>query len=339
LLAANLVVTIVVAEVALQCLGAMGYCHALTEAGLDGFRLQPGIDYGAGLRGNQLGYPGPELPAKKRPDLFRIAAIGDSFAVGPAVPFADNYLTRLASELPQVEVANFGVAGAGPREYLEILDRDVWSIDPDLVLVSLFIGNDITESLGRPRGLDPRRYMVYVLCQRAWKVACEAWRGGGLRRDWPADRLAAPPLSLETFREVEARRLGVCLKIPPAGLEQKWLRALARLDGIVTSCRQRKVAVAFVLIPDEFQVNSAVLAQALASANLTEADLDLDGPQRRLLEFFEKLRVPCLDLLPAFQQTPDTFAPRDTHWNVAGNHLAAKCIANWLAQSQLPTRK
>jgi hypothetical protein len=44
--------------------------------------------------------------------------------------------------------------------------------------------------------------------------------------------------------------------------------------------------------------------------------------------------VPCLDLQPAFAATPDTYAPRDTHWNARGNRLAAEHIAAWLPMIQ-----
>jgi hypothetical protein len=40
--------------------------------------------------------------------------------------------------------------------------------------------------------------------------------------------------------------------------------------------------------------------------------------------------VPCLDVLDAFRGAPDTYAPRDTHWNVRGNRLAAARLADWL---------
>jgi SGNH hydrolase-like domain, acetyltransferase AlgX len=85
-----------------------------------------------------------------------------------------------------------------------------------------------------------------------------------------------------------------------------------------------------VLIPDEFQVNPAVLEAALREGGLDRGNLDLEGPQRRLTRFLAELGVPCLDLLPAFARVPATYAERDTHWNVRGNRLAAAEIASWV---------
>jgi hypothetical protein len=330
LLASNLAFTLVLAELTLRGYAALTGASLLLNDTLDAYRLAPDRDYGGGLRGNRLGYPGREFVAEKRLGVFRVAALGDSFAVGPAAPFADNYLSLLERELPHTEVYNFGVSGTGPREYLAILRRDVWTYRPDLVLVSVFVGNDITEWMATPRHLDPRHFALCLFATRTGRLIREQRRMEPSHAEAPAAERLAPGLSDESFREVEARRLAVCLNPAPPALERKWRRTLGYLDQIITDCRQHQVPVAVVLIPDEFQVNPAVLAEALPQAYLDRNALDLTGPQRRLVEFCARRGVPCLDLLPAFAAVEDTYAPRDTHWNIRGNRLAASCLADWL---------
>jgi hypothetical protein len=334
--AAEIVVTNLALMLLLGELGLRTYALArgdslLVADTLDAHRLMPGRDYGHGLRGNYLGYPGPDWPEQKPAGIRRIAALGDSFAVGPAVPFADNYLTVLETLLPDTEVCNFGVSGAGPREYLHILRQDVWRFQPDCILVSLFVGNDITEELATPRRLDPRQHALYLLGERTLKVLKEHQQQVQESAS-TADRLDRPALSPQTFRAVEARRLAVCLQPVSVALEKKWRRALADLDGIIAECRAQQVPLAFVLIPDEFQVNPAVLAEAVRTAGMRAADVDVDLPQRRLRAFCEQRGVKCLDLLPLLAGVPDTYAPRDTHWNVRGNRLAAEAVSQWLGQ-------
>jgi hypothetical protein len=326
----NLAVTLVLAEVTLRFFSAWFGASLLISDALDAHRLLPGHDYGGGLRGNSLGYPGPEFEQAKRPGVFRIAALGDSFAVGPAVPFADNYLTLLEKALPGTEMYNFGVSGTGPREYRTILRRDVWTYQPDLVLVCIFVGNDITESLATPRHMDPRRHALYLLLARGWRLAKEWWRRAPTAEGIQSDRPAVARLSEHSFREVEARRLEVCLNPPPAALEKKWERAFDDLEGIINDCRAHGVPLRFVLIPDEFQVNGKVLADATRACSVDPEALDLDWPQGRLVAFCGEREVPCLDLLPAFRAVPDTYEPRDTHWNVRGNRLAAAELGAWL---------
>jgi hypothetical protein len=212
-----------------------------------------------------------------------------------------------------------------------ILERDVWPVQPDLVLVSVFVGNDITESIGQPRHLDPRRHALGLLGERSWRMLREWWRGA----DPPAARTGQKALSPQTFCEIEARRLVVCRRDSDAVLEKQWQRALGELDRLAHSCQDRGVPLAVVLIPDEFQVNDAVLEAAVAEAGWSRSQIDLEAPQRRLAEFCGVRRVACLDLLPAMRSTPDCYAPRDTHWNKAGNHLAAREIAAWLKRGPL----
>ena len=137
---------------------------------------------------------------------------------------------------------------------------------PDLVLVSVFVGNDITEALATPRSLDPEQHALYLLCRRAWRLCRERQRRP--EPPAPADRLQSPPLSPPTYWEVEVRRLPVCRTPVSPALEKKWRRALGQLDQIIAHCRRRDVPVAFVLIPDEFQVNPQVLAEALGRGGI-----------------------------------------------------------------------
>ncbi len=330
MVATNLAFALVLAEAGLRLGAACTGRSPLIHHELDAYRLVPGADYGAGLKGNRLGYPGNDFETAKRPSVFRIAALGDSFAVGPTVPFRENYLSRLEQEIPGVEVYNFGVSGTGPREYEAILRHDVWPFQPDLVLVSIFVGNDVTEILATPRHLDPRCHALYLLFERAGRLIREHWRQDhSAATASPAARRLAPGLSPATFREVEARRLAVCR--PGTALEKKWRSALVYLDRIIGACRRRQVPVGFVLIPDEFQVNPSVLADALQDARLSRGAIDLALPQRRFQDFFAERRVPCLDLLPRFQAHPATYTPHDTHWNVEGNRLAAAAIGPWLS--------
>jgi len=257
--------------------------------------------------------------------------LGDSFAVGPAVAFADNFLTVLEARLPDVEVYNFGISSTGPREYQTVLHDDVWPFQPDIVLVCVFIGNDITESLPNPRGMSLQKHALYLFLHRAGRLAHERARQPVLSIASNSAQFPRPSLSETIFREVEARRLSVCQNPPPAGMEKKWKQAFFHLEQIIADCKRHQAPVGFVLIPDEFQVNPNVLVTALRDANLSRDEVILDIPQRRLSEFCADRGVPCLDLLLSFAGMPDTYALRDTHWNVRGNHLAAEKIGQWLA--------
>jgi hypothetical protein len=199
--------------------------------------------------------------------------------------------------------------------------------------VSIFVGNDITEVMPTPRRMDPRRSALYIFVTRGAKLLreiCRRYYGehAGAETDESSPHRGA--LSTQTFLETEARRLEVCLKSPSPALEKKWQRAEAELTQVVAACRRQHTPVAFVLIPDEFQVNPRVLQEALETARIAAESIDLQLPQRRLLRFFAERDVPCLDLLPEFTGVGDAYEPNDTHWNALGNQLAARRLIEWV---------
>jgi len=66
-----------------------------------------------------------------------------------------NHLTLLESQLQEeginAEVFNMGIPSIGPKDYLSILIREGLQLQPNMVLLSFFIGNDILENHRRPK--------------------------------------------------------------------------------------------------------------------------------------------------------------------------------------------
>jgi hypothetical protein len=339
LAATNVALFLLLGELSLRAYAAWSGQSLLVQSGMEAYRLAPHRNYGGLLFTNSLGYASREFERDNRPGVRRIAALGDSFAVG-VVHQEQNYLTVLETLLPDTEVYNFGVAGIGPREYYEILQSEVWPFSPDLVLVSFFVGNDVLDSMhlsvkatgAKRRRMHPESLSLYVFAQRAWRLGREYYRRWQATPGWERLQQAyeVPGLSLEAHLQVEQRRLDVCRLSQVPALEPRWEHALASLDKIILACRKRGVTVAVVLIPDEFQVNSALLEEVLQFSQVPRADVDLDLPQRRLMDFCAERQVRCLDLKLAFVGVPETYRPRDTHWNERGNRLAAEQIGQWL---------
>jgi len=88
-----------------------------------------------------------------------------------------------------------------------------------------------------------------------------------------------------------------------------------------------------VLIPDEMQMNTALQRAALKKLRVTEPEMDFALPNRLLSQALRKAGIPCLDLLEPFRAASSRmrlYKPQDTHWNLAGNKLAAELLAEHL---------
>ena len=96
-------------------------------------------------------FAAPIMPRQSRPGVVRVAVIGDSYA--EAIQVAENktftaVAGRELADCPllkgkRVEAMNFGVDGYGTAQELITLQRKVWAYSPDIVVLAIFLGNDV----------------------------------------------------------------------------------------------------------------------------------------------------------------------------------------------------
>jgi len=112
---------------------------------------------------NSIGIRDREIP-KERGDTFRIAAIGDSYTYGWGVAIEETWLRRLGEDLNEqglpVETVNLGKPGVGPPFYADVAERAIPALRPDLVIVAMLQGNDL--SAAGPEILDEAQKTVYA---------------------------------------------------------------------------------------------------------------------------------------------------------------------------------
>ncbi|MCC6408376.1 MAG: hypothetical protein IT453_14520 [Planctomycetes bacterium] len=344
---------VVRAEVPLSILATSGNS---VDAWLDFHRRPPGTRH-FGFQVNSQGYVDVEpAEAKRREHL--VACIGDSFSVG-IVPHHVHYTTVAEREFESLEVYNVGVVSSGPREYVHMLEHDVLPLAPELIVIALFLGNDVDDSTrglttARGRWLDRDEILVLQVPKRLWRLR-EEREGTGVvhaaerptakvptielieqRMPWLRDPLREKPtFTSERFDAIERQRARICSPDQRALHEH----VLARLENL------RRVAgdvpLAVLLIPDEFQVEDALWERA----SREYPGADREQPQRIVGEWLEAHGVPYVDLLPrlrAVEPLPDgsrhVYHLRDTHFNVRGNALAAKALAELIERCGVAKR-
>ncbi|MEC9091336.1 MAG: SGNH/GDSL hydrolase family protein [Planctomycetota bacterium] len=99
---------------------------------------------------NSNSFRGEETSKVKPEATYRIAIVGDSFCEGIQVDQDKNYCSILEQILTkrkfQTEVLNFGVSGFGTAQEYEMLHHYVLDYEPDLVILSMFLGNDVGDN-------------------------------------------------------------------------------------------------------------------------------------------------------------------------------------------------
>jgi lysophospholipase L1-like esterase len=147
----------------LQCVGSgtllQGQKGLYVLDSVAGFSMRPNTcvrlktgEYDGVLRTNGRGIVGPALPAAKAAGEFRIVVLGDSYAVGGQVPYEQTFPAVLEQRLhaagfPKVRVIDAGVGGYTTFNEGGLLRENLDWLQPDLVVIAAFLGNDISENV------------------------------------------------------------------------------------------------------------------------------------------------------------------------------------------------
>ena len=288
---------------------------------------------------------------------FRILGLGDSFAVSdcPLKTNYHNYLSRSlkAAGYEHTEVLNAGIPGIGPGYYWHVLKKygDKWQ--PDLVLLGFFVGNDFEEyDFIMQRGpfihepYDPlRRWAGYLQFRNLWLykmirgkliVAKELRRRAEEKKT--AKKAQEGTFSDQGYLEIEKNRIWIFAKDKQARLKKVWPKDTAILLKIQDWCVRRKVPLVIAIFPDQFQVDRKLRQEIYQTYHLRAADFDLTYPNGLIVDFCREHRLNCLDLLAPFQKlgaSQTLYKLRDSHWNTAGNRLAADLIFQYLTAHRL----
>lgn len=279
-------------------------------------RLPPGSHH-AGRSVNRQGYWDDEFERSNTPGVFRIAALGDGVTISGTAE--TNYLALVEQSLPGVEIYNFGLAHAGPREYAAQLVHEVADFRPGLVLVFLSIDDDITRELPLPDAFEWQGLRLYQTLLGTLAIQGEAVT--------PQD---------EKVQETERRKaeaLAACRTPLDDEMRSRWDEALAHVADLVEQCERRDLPCALVIVPGEFQLNATRCASLARRAGYPLHELDLALPQRRITGFAEERAVAHLDLLPYLRRADQpVYAPQEGNWTSAGHAAAADSIRGWLTR-------
>ena len=305
----------------------------------------PAIANSQGLRDDEVEIPKP-------PGVFRILALGDSFTVGANVEQEDAYpqvLERLLNDSGRgrIEVVNAGVGGWSPFQYAQFLDNYGLRYEPDLVLVGLFVGNDIFVDR-----FAPDQTMTAVLGRRVSQSAADnpliaarvfAYQNSHLVRAL----MRSNPEMLEFSRQkcdeftntylfIQKDRVGAHRATQPANQMVLAEQNVGEIRRISQSAAELGADLAVLIFPDENQLNPALQAEVIPAGEL--ADYDFDQPQKYLREQFTAAGIAWLDLLDVFRGDPRCLYMNDTHWIAAGHELVAQKITDFLAARNLVPR-
>ena len=289
---------------------------------------------------NSQGYRQAEFELDKG-DRTRILAIGDSFTFGFGVEEPDGFVRVMERRLKQdgyanVQAINAGVSAWWPDSYYLYLKTRGLALDPDIVIVGFFVGNDI-------EGHDAR-HIVWPEVDAEGLPLVTASKGIKIEnahrvRTKPRARWTIPVLRnshlfqlLYSSGKAAARAFEPSLDVQhiyelqhSPETENVVDKVKRLLLGMAKLSRESGAHFVVVMIPQRLQVHAEYRP---------DRKLDWDKPQRIFNEFFEREGIACIDLLPIMREAAAggerVYYHDDAHFNRLGYRIAGEEVARYL---------
>ena len=297
---------------------------------------------------NSIGLRQGEIEISKD-DRMRILFVGDSFTFGYGVEEEDGYVRVVEGKLNGKGEGNYQVLAKGvpawwtDSYYLYLKTRGL-ALEPDVVVIGLFMGNDIdvgdpdnavwneVDANGLPKSTLSKRvridqgHRVRVKRKTRWKVP--------VLRNSHVFQLCWTAVQ-RVLRIFKPKVQGAIMYQHDYSEDTEAMikKVEQLLLGMAEMSRAAGGQFAVVMIPERFQVHPQYR---------TDADLDYDKPQRLFGEFFTHNGIPHLDLLPILRAQAESsgellYYQRDSHFTRAGYKVSGEAIADYLLSSGLLT--
>jgi len=298
-------------------LGARVYANATNQArGMTfdaelGWRPLPHVTKIGGVWGvkrpaqsNAHGWRDAERTFEKPAGTTRVVAIGDSYTFGVAVDDGERFTDLLQDREHHLEVVNLGVAGYGTDQQLRVLELEAARYQPDIVLLTLSVKNDLDDigferiySWPKPTYTIVNGELVLRKARRSWDILLRSRSDlveSLVQKFWSLTR---PPADVRAPDQV-----------PAAELFEQLIRQMAGW----TSGRSIRLVAVLAYAPatrdPEADTKAAVMTRVLAGAGVPVLD--------------------TRDLLRRQSANPDTtyYAAGESHWNADGHQIVAQGI-------------
>jgi hypothetical protein len=315
---------------------------------------------------NSEGFRDRERRFDRTSSAPRLLALGDSFTYGAGVSYDVIFPTVLEKVLQShaagTEVINLGVPSWDPSEELHLLEIYGMKFQPDVVMLNLFIGNDIMRRrnafVEEPIVIGGQSYYIHTTGNTLHdRFGPDRWylyhnlnyllKVGGNRLRLRQYAVGKDPAGFwvpfrsrhEHLKDIDERS-EIYLKRDTALFQYHWERTRGVLDRMHQLLKEKGVSLLLVLLPAQEQVDHHLQGELFAALRIPPEKYDFEKPQRILKEWGQNHGVTILDLLPAFQQSPNPaqlYFQNDIHWTEAGHALASAAMIP-LVERHLITR-
>ncbi|MEE2749908.1 MAG: SGNH/GDSL hydrolase family protein [Myxococcota bacterium] len=314
-----------------------------------------------------------ELPLNKPEGQTRVLFVGDSATFGFGVRHQDAFPGRVAELLgaqcaeEDVEVINAGIQGINTVVEYFLLEQKLIHLSPDIVVLGVFLQNDINTDLfshrrlvryqhgsrflNRVRDLREHSALIHFLYLRLLaandRVALLDSAGAWTRQALPVEFDALTPDGLNLGNYVEGE-YALYQSSPAPVIDEAYALLESLLVRMRNLCRETGCSFVPLIIPTPAQAGGRISPTDPSAHEALEArgfsvlgeGLDYDRPTEAVLEICARQGLLCVDPLERIRKLGHeaVFIQDDVHPSVKGHLLLAEQVYEALGESgALPT--
>ena len=303
---------------------------------------------------NSIGIRDHEVGPKDS-TVERVLGLGDSFSYSNSVNLNDTFfktIERSLSKTRPVEVLDAAVPAYSTIQELRYLEKYGVHLDPDVVLLGFYVGNDfqdsweLFDSTGAPT-VDVVNGVLHVNSrfpgamyenqERSLRTATAALRV------FFAEHSELYVFLRERFSET-LWRLGLRNNPPPADfcekkfspeMEKGWAleqKLLMEFKNFTAAHHERFILLA---LPTQYQVHEELWQHHFTTFHLDPSKYDLEKPQKLLAEYCRQNGIEYIDALPALRAAGKNevlFYRIASYMNPNGHRVVGDLVTSYLQQ-------
>ena len=335
LLLVSTIFSLLIMEISVRLLNpplAKAGMHQIHRSSNDfGWELIPGSS-GYGSCGeyisiNSQGFRDKEFSRERKSGIQRIMIIGDSFTFGMGVNLEETFSKKIGIILKNsginCEVINCGVIGYNMWQYIEILNKKILPLNPDLIVVGMFL-NDIYQSI-HPK-LKDKNWKAYNPFDRKKSNIMSSFYIWNLFHNWNVlfETKYRARRGVNYLKGVKQRKEKlkdessdhIWRKIMLGNLDnKKYIEFKRALSEFKMKSDSSGCDLLFIMIPDAGQLN----------------EFELQEVNRFIAASCSKLDIPFIDVTEAFEKESDPrplfLFPIDAHISSKGHQIIAELVS------------
>ncbi len=304
---------------------------------------------------NSLGFRGAGFDPREG-HRKRVVILGDSFVQAVQVNEDQTFGTLLSRSPAGVQVLQAGICGWGQGDQLRWLQENHQRLQPQLVIVAVYLGNDLTIDNMKRKHLGSTGYMVSthghlinrrggidnspfsrfkqqtIYRSRALLYIGNLFYKAGHALRYRSERTSSAhdgqadgtPIYPHSWNALRLYRKG-------NWVPKSYLRVFYNLIGQIDHLgRESGFKVLVMSIPWERTMDEQRFQAEIDHHGLSRADFEIDLPRKHIAWQMEASGIPFLDLHEVFSSKPDpllAYGMVDTHFSPTGHAWTAEALA------------